>query len=96
MGVILANYQNNFISMSRKENNFDRIAVEIDHSSQFRVEQKWASLGEIELSPLNRRITDFINSEQIPKFQLINKLLTNANVSGFWTRKAELPVIVKP
>jgi len=56
------------ICLAEKENNFERIVVDIDNSSQYSIRQKWASLEKTEL---------------IPKFKLINTLLANANLSDF-------------
>jgi hypothetical protein len=56
------------ICLAEKENNFDGIVEEINNSSQYSIRQEWASLGKTEL---------------IPKFQLINTLLANADLSDF-------------
>ncbi len=66
------------VCLAEKENHFDRLSLEVDHSSLFEVTQKWAFIGAGETNPGNRGLIAFATPEPLPKFQLINILLARA------------------
>lgn len=69
------------VYLAEIENNFGRIATEIDRSTDFPVEQHWAAIGKIAPNHPNPNTTDLVLTEPGPKFTLINKLLADANIN---------------
>jgi hypothetical protein len=69
------------VYLAEEENYFDRIAHELDRSSQCRIVQKWAALGKMRLDPFTESLTNLITLQPTPKFQMLNRLLVNKEVN---------------
>jgi hypothetical protein len=66
------------VCLAKKENHFDRLSLEVDHASLYKVNQKWAAIGAAEPAPGKRGLIAFATLEPLPKFRLINTLLAGA------------------
>lgn len=71
------------IYLADQKNNIQNIIKEFNRSSDFKVVQRWAKLGKSEIKDSLKEFTILDVQEKIPKFVILNKLLSREDINKY-------------
>jgi hypothetical protein len=72
------------IYLSKEDNNIEHIVRQFDtFYNQRHVIQKWIAIGDCSLSEDVKKVTGMVSQESLPKFVLLNKILTNEELGRY-------------